>query len=100
MNALARLDPRGVAALLVLQAGDVVTTIVGLGRGAVESGALARPILGTYGLVGLALIPLIGVAVELVVLAFMPRPFRRAGWTLVLGLSLVPVVSNLIVIAR
>ena len=87
-------------ALAALQLGDIGTTAIGLARGATETGAVAAPALRLFGLAGLVLIPLIGVAVQLVVLRTMPRRFRRAGWAVVLGMAAFPVVSNALVIVR
>lgn len=91
---------RGLIALAALQAGDIGTTLVGLARGATETGTIAAPALRALGIAGLVLIPLIGVAVQLVVLRRMPRQFRSAGWALVLGMAAFPVISNTLVVIR
>jgi hypothetical protein len=87
-------------ALVALQAGDIVTTLAGLARGATETGPIAGAALNAYGIAGLILAPLALVALQLVVLARMPRPFRRAGWAIVLLAACIPVVNNIDVIAR
>lgn len=89
-----------VVALAALQLGDIGTTLVGLGRGATETGVVAAPALRLLGVAGLILIPLLGVGVQLIVLRSMPRRFRSAGWTLVLALATVPIVSNALVLVR
>jgi hypothetical protein len=98
-GAIRSLPRAGLVALVALQAGDIVTTLVGLARGATETGPIAGAALNAYGIAGLIFAPLAVVAVQLVVLAIMPRQFRRAGWAIVLLAACVPVANNLAVIA-
>lgn len=88
-----------ILALVALQAADIGTTIVGLAQGRREVGAVAGPALASLGLFGLIVVPLVLVAVQLAVLAIMPRPTRRFGWVAILVVACVPVISNLMVIA-
>jgi uncharacterized protein YqgC (DUF456 family) len=89
----------GLLALAALQLADVGTTLIGLARGATETGAIAAPALRAFGLTGLILLPLVGVVVQLAVLHRMPRRFRKAGWTVVLGMAVIPVAANALVLA-
>jgi uncharacterized protein YqgC (DUF456 family) len=93
-GARATLAPMPLLALAVLQVADVLTTLAGLSRGATEAGAIAGPALGAFGVAGLIFAPLAGVAVQLYVLARMPRQFRRAGWAAVLAVACIPIVNN------
>lgn len=91
--------PRRLAALAALQGADVLTTLAGLARGATETGAVAAPALRAFGIAGLILLPLAGVALQLAVLHRMPRRFRTAGWALVLAIACIPLVNNAAVLA-
>jgi hypothetical protein len=95
---LSRLDGRLVAGLLALNVADGLTTIVGLTRGAQENAPLAMHAVA-LGPLALVLFGLIGLAVQVMVLAVMPRQFQPAGWALVLVVAMVPVVNNLVVAA-
>jgi hypothetical protein len=95
---LSRLDGRLVAGLLALNVADGLTTIVGLARGAQESAPLAMHA-AALGPLALILFGLIGFAIQVTVLALMPRQFRVAGWALVLVISAIPIVNNVAVVA-
>ena len=85
-----------VIAALALHGADLATTLAGLRMGYAESGAVAGPALEALGWIGLATIPLIGLAVQAAVIRWLlPRRFRRVGYALVLGLLVIPVVANL-----
>lgn len=84
---------------LVLHALDLVITLIGLRLGLIEVGAVAGLALNMFGLLGLAVIPLVGLAVQGAVIRWLlPRRFRLAGYSLVVGLLFIPVTLNLVVV--
>ena len=88
------------AALASLNLADAFTTFVGLRRGFGEAAPLAGSVLTSGGSTALLVLGGLGFLVELTVLRLLPRSFRAFGWTMVLGLSFVPVLSNVAVLVR
>lgn len=84
---------RRIVALSILNLADGFLTLAGLGRGYSESMPVAQGalILGAFGIIALGIV---GLIIELAILARLPRPFRRIGWAMVLAMASYPVIIN------
>lgn len=87
------------AVVLVSSVFDIVTTIVGVGRGIPEGNAVARAFIETYGTPGIGLLKFSALVVLVVLWATLPDRKATAVLTVFAVVSLVVVALNALTLA-
>lgn len=93
----------GIAALVALNVADFALTLAGFGLGYQEVGPLMGHVVSAWGVAGMLVVSVVGLAVEVAALwivaatvrAGLPRGLNLAAYSVVLALAALPVASNL-----